>query len=67
MNNIESADRNTEQADKDANGFSERISDSNPASGSGIKVKVSYPENVPEIIRQEKINRIYDILSGKKS
>lgn len=31
----------------------------NPA----IKVKITYPENVLESIRQEKINHIYDILS----
>lgn len=30
---------------------------------SGIKVKITYPENVPETIRQGKINRIYDILT----
>lgn len=29
---------------------------------SGIRVKINYPENVPEAIRQEKINHIYDIL-----
>lgn len=28
----------------------------------GIKVIVTLPENVPEVIRQAKINRIYDIL-----
>ena len=28
-----------------------------------IKVKLTYPENVPEPIRQEKINRIYDTLA----
>lgn len=28
----------------------------------GIKVTVTYPENVPDTIRQTKINRIYDIL-----
>ena len=28
-----------------------------------IKVKVIYPENVPETIRIEKINHIYDILA----
>lgn len=30
---------------------------------SGIRVKISYSENVPETIRQGKINRIYDILA----
>lgn len=34
---------------------------------SGVKVKVTYPENVPEHIRRQKINRLYDILSGEKS
>ncbi len=33
------------------------------ADDSGIRVKITYPENVPEAIRQEKINRIYDILA----
>lgn len=28
-----------------------------------INVKIIYPQNVPEIIRQERINRIYDILT----
>ena len=28
-----------------------------------IKVKVTYPENVSDVVRQEKINHIYDILS----
>lgn len=28
-----------------------------------IKVKLTYPENVPEPIRVEKNNRIYDILA----
>ena len=28
-----------------------------------IKVKVTYPESVPETIRIEKINQIYDILA----
>ena len=27
-----------------------------------IKVTVTLPENVPDVIRQAKINRIYDIL-----
>ena len=30
----------------------------------GVKVKVVYPDNVPEVIRQQKINKMYDILSG---
>ena len=34
---------------------------------SGIRVKIKYPENVPEVIRQEKINHIYDILTKHKS
>lgn len=29
-----------------------------------ISVKIVYPENVPEIIRQQKLNRMYDIFSG---
>ncbi len=32
----------------------------------GIKVKVIYPDNVPEVIKQQKINRIYDILTHHK-
>ena len=28
----------------------------------GIKVRVHIPENVPENVRRQKINRIYDIL-----
>ena len=34
---------------------------------SGIRVKVSYPENVPEYLKREKINRMYEILSGEKA
>ena len=30
----------------------------------GLKVKVIYPDNVPEHLRRQKINRLYDILSG---
>ena len=30
----------------------------------GIRVKISYPDNVPEPIRQHKINRMYDIFLG---
>ena len=33
----------------------------------GVKVSVTYPENVPDTIRQEKINRIYDILAKHTS
>lgn len=29
----------------------------------GIRVKITCPDNVPEVIRQAKINRIYDILT----
>ncbi len=34
---------------------------------SGIRVKIKYPENVSEVIQQEKINHIYDILTKHKS
>lgn len=30
----------------------------------GVKVKVVYPDNVPETIRQHKINKMYDIFLG---
>ncbi|MDE7363585.1 MAG: hypothetical protein K2N27_01665 [Ruminococcus sp.] len=30
---------------------------------SGIRIKITYPENVPEAIQQGKINRIYNILT----
>lgn len=30
----------------------------------GIKVKVVYPDSVSEVIRQQKINKMYDILLG---
>ena len=30
----------------------------------GIKVKVTYPDSINNTIRQQKINRIYDILLG---
>lgn len=30
----------------------------------GIKVRVSYPDDVPENIRQQKINKMYDIFLG---
>ena len=36
-------------------------------SDNGIRVKVIYPDNVPEAIKQQKINRIYDILTQHKS
>lgn len=29
-----------------------------------IRVKVVYPDNVPEIIRQQKLNKMYDIFFG---
>jgi hypothetical protein len=34
-------------------------------SDTGIRVKITYPNNVPETIRQHKINRMYEILSGE--
>lgn len=34
-------------------------------SESGIRVTVTSPEHIPETIRQQKINRLYDILSGE--
>lgn len=30
----------------------------------GIKVRVTYPENVSDTIRQQKINKMYDIFLG---
>ena len=36
-------------------------------SDNGIRVKVIYPDNVPEVIKRQKINRIYDILTRHKS
>ena len=30
----------------------------------GIKVKVSYPDDVNDTIRQQKINKMYDIFLG---
>lgn len=36
-------------------------------SDSGIKVKVVYPQNVSEAIRRQKINCIYDILTGHQN
>lgn len=36
-------------------------------SPSGFKVKVTYPDKVTEHIRQQKINRMYDILIGVNS
>lgn len=36
-------------------------------SDEGIKVVVHIPDNVPETIRQQKINHIYDILTREKT
>ena len=36
-------------------------------SDNGIRVKVIYPDNVPEAVKQQKINCIYDILTRHKS
>ncbi len=33
-------------------------------SDEGIKVRVTYPDDVPDIVRQQKINKMYDIFSG---
>ena len=33
-------------------------------SDEGIKVRVSYPDDVSETIRQQKINKMYDIFLG---
>jgi hypothetical protein len=33
----------------------------------GIKVIVKYPSNVSDAVKQEKINRIYDILTKHRS
>ena len=33
-------------------------------SDEGIKVKVTYPDNIPDTIRQQKINKMYDIFLG---
>ena len=33
-------------------------------SDEGIKVRVPYPDDVPENIRQQKINKMYDIFLG---
>lgn len=30
----------------------------------GIKVRVTYPDNVSDTIKQQKINRMYDIFLG---
>ena len=30
----------------------------------GIKVKVVYPDNVNDTVKQQKINKMYDIISG---
>lgn len=55
MNNINTAVEKKEKAEKI------KISDT------GIKVKITYPDNVPEVIKQSKINRIYDILTKHES
>ena len=33
----------------------------------GTKIFISYPANVSDVVKQEKINRIYDILTKHKS
>lgn len=33
-------------------------------SDGGIKVRVTYPDNVNDTIRQQKINKMYDIFLG---
>ena len=33
-------------------------------SDDGIKVRASYPDDVPETIRQQKINKMYNIFLG---
>ena len=33
-------------------------------SDAGIKVRVTYPDNVNDTIRQQKINKMYDIFLG---
>lgn len=33
-------------------------------SDEGIKVRVTYPDNVNDTIRQQKINKMYDIFLG---
>lgn len=33
-------------------------------SDEGIKVRVTYPDDVPDTVRQQKINKMYDIFSG---
>ena len=33
----------------------------------GVRVKVTYPDNVKDTIRQQKINRLYDILCMKNT
>ncbi|MBQ8349302.1 MAG: hypothetical protein IJY19_06620 [Ruminococcus sp.] len=30
----------------------------------GIKVKISYPDKINNIIRQQELNKMYDIFSG---
>ena len=53
-------DNKTVEKQKNKN-TSEYISDN------GINVKVTYPDKVPEIIKRQKINRIYDILSNENN
>ena len=33
-------------------------------SDEGIRVRVTYPNNVPDTVRQHKINKMYDIFSS---
>ena len=33
-------------------------------SDEGIKVRVTYPDDVPDTVRQQKINKMYDIFFG---
>ena len=30
----------------------------------GVIVKIVYPDNIPEAIKQQKLNQMYDIFSG---
>ena len=34
------------------------------ATDDGIKVKVFYPDDVPENVKQQKLNKVYDIFIG---
>lgn len=36
-------------------------------SDEGIRVRVTYPSNVPDTVRQYKINKMYDIFSSAMS